>query len=599
MTIRACRAIRLAICVAASLVFAYLQPTTAHARDVNWVERSNEYANLVLDGIASFNPEGAGGIGVDGLDKDIIDLQPNLYQRSLTSSQKLLVTLKSGLETEKDRKVRQDLGILIKAVEDGITSSRLQRENMLPYYNLNQTIFSGVRALIDPQVPRDRYPAAIVRMQKYAGLENGRKPLVELAKDRTRERFDVDGLVGPYRGEVLQDLERGETLIDGIGELLQGTDLTGWESTYETLVGQMRDYNDWVRSEILPRAREDFRLPAVIYADALKNWGVDASPQELIEQATRGYMDIRNEMDALAPLVAEEKGYDTADFREVISLLKRDGAIDGDKLLDHYFNVLRELETIIVREKIISLPDRDAGIRIATAAETAVSPAPHLDVPRLIGNTGEYPYFVIPQLVQNEDGSWQQTDDTYVAGSWTLTAHEARPGHEMQFSSVIEGGVSIARAIFAFNSANVEGWGLYAEAIVRPYLPLESQLISLQYRLMRAARMFLDPMLNLGLITPDDAKRLIIDDVAIGETWAQNEVERYTYRIPGQATAYYYGYNKMQSLRTLTELVLHEDFDQQAFHDFVLAQGLLPPDILKDAVMNEFVPSQRGQDHSQ
>jgi uncharacterized protein (DUF885 family) len=254
--------------------------------------------------------------------------------------------------------------------------------------------------------------------------------------------------------------------------------------------------------------------------------------------------------------------------------------------------VLREIEEIIIREKIISLPARDAGIRIASEAETAVQPAPHLDIPRLIGNTGEYPFFVIPQLKQNDDGSWQQTDDTYAAGSWTLTAHEARPGHEMQFSSIIESGVSTARALFAFNSANVEGWALYAEAVVRPYLPLEAQLISLQYRLMRAGRMFLDPMLNLGLITPEEAKRLIVEDMAVGESWAQNEVERYTYRMPGQATAYYYGYNKMQALRAQTELKLQDKFDQQAFHDFVLAQGMLPPDILRDAVTESFVLSQ-------
>jgi uncharacterized protein (DUF885 family) len=37
---------------------------------------------------------------------------------------------------------------------------------------------------------------------------------------------------------------------------------------------------------------------------------------------------------------------------------------------------------------------------------------------------------------------------------------------------------------------------------------------------------------------------------------------------------------------------LRDDFDQQAFHDFILAQGLLPPEILKDAVMTEFVPGQ-------
>ncbi len=105
--------------------------------------------------------------------------------------------------------------------------------------------------------------------------------------------------------------------------------------------------------------------------------------------------------------------------------------------------------------------------------------------------------------------------------------------------------------------------------------------------------MFLDPMLNLGLISPDDAKSLMINDIALGEKWAQNEVERYTYRMPGQATAYYYGYNKMQALRTQTELQLREDFDQKAYHDFILAQGMLPPNILRDAVMNEFVPSQR------
>jgi hypothetical protein len=577
---------------AAAALAALVCAVSALAADDTWVEKSNANAQIVLGLAAEFNPEGAASFGVDGIDENIIDFRPRLYERNLEASEAALAELQKRQATETDRRVHQDLGILIKAVEDGIRSARLNREHMLPYYNLNQTVFQGIRSLVDPQVPRERYPAAIVRMKKYAGLIEAEKPRTELARDRTEERFEVDGLVGPYRGEVLQDLERAESMIGGIEEVLGGTDLEGWEEPYEVLASQLRDYNDWVRAEILPRARQDYRLPAAIYEDALRNWGVDASPLDLIEQATKGYMDIRNEMEALAPQVAREKAYDTTDYREIIALLKRDGAIDGDKLLDHYHAVLRDIEAIIVREGIVSLPERDAGIRIASEAETAVQPAPHLDVPRLIGNTGEYPFFVIPQLQQRDDGSWVQTDDTYVAGSWTLTAHEARPGHEMQFSSVIESGVSIARAVFALNSANVEGWGLYAEAIVRPYLPLEAQMISLQYRLMRAGRMFLDPMLNLGMITPEEAKRLIVEDMAVGESWAQNEIERYTYRIPGQATAYYYGYNKMQSLRAQTELKLRDKFDQRAFHDFVLAQGTLPPDILKDAVMNDFVPTQ-------
>jgi hypothetical protein len=558
----------------------------------SWVEKSNEHAQIVLDVLAKLSPEGAGSLGVDGLDEQITDLGPGIQERSQQMSTDVVIELKRRLVDETESKVRQDLGILIKVIEDSILSSDLNYEQMLPYYNINQTVFFGIQGILDPQNSRDRYPAAIARLEKYAGITDGNKPFAEQAKDRTAERFDVDGLVGPYRGQIEQDLERAETMITGIEELFAGTDLQGWEESYTTLAGQMRDYNEWVRAEILPRARENYRLPADLYEDALRNWGVDAAPLDLIEQATKGYMDIRGEMEALAPLIAAEKGYDTNDYREVIGLLKRDGALDGDKILDHYNAVLRDIEEIIVREKLVTLPDREAGIELASAAETAAQPAPHLKPPRLIGNTGEYPIFVLPQLTQNEDGSWQQTDDTYEAGAWTLTAHEARPGHEMQFSSIVESGVSITRAVFAFNSVNVEGWGLYAEAIVRPYLPLEGQMISLQYRLMRAGRMFLDPMLNLGLITPLEAKNLIMHDMAIGESWAQNEIERYTYRMPGQATAYYYGYSKMQSLRAQTELKLRDDFNQQAFHDFILDQGMLPPHILKDVVMNEFVPSQ-------
>ena len=566
----------------------------AGALDTSWVDQSNAHAQIMLEALAKFSPESAASIGVDGLDEQITDLKPELYERELADSQEVLAELERRLKDESDSRVRQDLGILIKVVKDGMRTSMLTRENMLPYINLSQNVFQGVRGLIDVQIPRERYPAAVVRIRRYAGLEDGYDPLTKLAKDRTSERFEVEGLVGPYRGEVEQDLERAQTFITGIKELLSGTDLQGWQEPYETLAGQMRDYNQWVRDEILPRARNDYRLPPVMYEDALRNWGVEASPEQLIEQATHGYMDIRNEMVALAPLVAKEKGYASGDYRDVIKKLKQDGAIDGDKMLDHYRGVLKQIEENMVRQRIISLPERDAGIRIASAAETAAQPAPHLDVPRLIGNTGEYPDFVIPLLKQNDDGSWVQTDDTYEAGAWTLTAHEARPGHEMQFSSMIETGVSITRAVFAFNSVNVEGWGLYAEAIAKPYMPLDGQLISLQYRLMRAARMFLDPMLNLGLITPEVAKSLIIEDIGIGEIWAQNEIERYTYRIPGQAPAYYFGYTKLQALRTQTELALRDDFDQQSFHDFILAQGMLPPALLSKAVMEDFIPSQRG-----
>ena len=38
--------------------------------------------------------------------------------------------------------------------------------------------------------------------------------------------------------------------------------------------------------------------------------------------------------------------------------------------------MLRQIEEILVSERIISLPERDAGIRIAAAAAAAARPAP-------------------------------------------------------------------------------------------------------------------------------------------------------------------------------------------------------------------------------
>ena len=133
--------------------------------------------------------------GSGAFDEEIVDLGPGIVERSRQMSVELRAELESRLDQEPDSRVRQDLGILIKAIDDSITSSDLEHELMLPYFNINQTVFFGIRGILDPQNSRDRYPAAIARIEKYAGLAPDTPSLAELAKDRTRERFEVDGLI--------------------------------------------------------------------------------------------------------------------------------------------------------------------------------------------------------------------------------------------------------------------------------------------------------------------------------------------------------------------------------------------------------------------
>lgn len=577
-------------CLTVSLFAFSTQPFAQGASNFTpeWVQRSNEIAYKVLDSNARFAPEFAGQSGVDGYDEQIYDLGDNLFERQIENSEKNIAMLTGLLANEEDSRVAQDIEIMIKAERDGMEANRINYEKVLPYGNLTGLIFAGFRGLLDKQVPLERQKAALVRLKKYTGEAEGYEPLTELAKIRLTERAQIPGLIKPFAGEVQQDLERSPVMIEGLQSVFAATELEGYEDDLAILTEQLTTYNTWVGETILPNTRDSAALPRELYELQLKNYGVDDSPEALIKTGQVGFMNIRNEMMALAPLVAKQKGYETTNYREVIELLKQE-QVHGDELMASYRGIMEQLDVIIKREELVSLPDEPARVRMATPAETAQQPAAHLDVPRLIGNTGEFPEFIVPTIEPNEDGTWPVSDYAFPAMMWTLSAHEARPGHEMQFTTMLRGGVSTARALFAFNSANVEGWALYAEAISKPYMPLEGQLISLQDRLLRAARIWLDPMLNLGLISAEEAKRVLMEEVVLDDLNAQTEIDRYTFRSPAQATAYYYGYENLQALRASTELRLKEQFIQREFHDFLLAQGLLPPEVLARAVEQNFI----------
>ena len=376
---------------------------------------------------------------------------------------------------------------------------------MLPYFDLGQVLFRSFDSLLDPRVDKERYPAALTRLRRYTGAEPGYTPVTELARARIAERFPTPGLTGPWTVELQQALDNQGRYLAGIKEAFERSGVKGWQRDHARLVRQMEDYANWLQAELMPRARQSNRLPPEIYADNLRNFGVKSAPQELIQTALIGYMQTRNELDATARRVAQERKYDVSDYREVLRLLKKD-AIENDALMPTYRARLKDIEAIVRREHIITMPEREAVIRLASEAESTAIPAPHLSPPRLIGNTGEPAEFVLPLENPNAPPGTRMDDFNFDAITWTLTAHEARPGHELQYAKMVENGTSIPRVVFAFNSANVEGWALYAEAVMQQYLPTEGQLGSLQMRLMRAARAFLDPMINLGQIEPAAAR---------------------------------------------------------------------------------------------
>lgn len=554
----------------------------------DWIEQSDKISMRVLESQAAFNPESFSWLGLSEFDGEVIDLGPDYIERRDAGDRKMLAYLEAELAKEEHPKVRQDIEILIQSVNDSLETRRITNAKMLPYFNVHGLMFGAFNSLLDPRNDAERYASALEKLRKYNGSEPGYTPVTELAKARTIERFDDNDLLGPYRGELDKDLSDAPRYVAGVRQMLERAQLTGWEEEFARLEAQLAEYATWLEEEMLPRTREDNRLPPEIYANNLKNYGVRATPEELIREATYAYQFIRSEMKSLAVRIAAERGWEDNELVAVMRRLKQE-TVPKDELLALYKQRLAEIEEIILREDIVTLPERDAAIREATEAESAAVPASFMNPPQLINNTGQYGEFVLVQSnpALGEDG--QMDDWNHDSITWALTVHEARPGHELQFATLVENGTSLARSVFAFNSANVEGWGLYSESIMHEHLPLEGQLFNLFTRIMRAARMFMDPMINTGQLTPDEAVQFMTEQIALSYPMAQSEADRYSFRAPGQATSYYYGYMSLMALRTELEVRLGEDFNQREFHDFILEQGLLPPELLREAVLDHFI----------
>ncbi|HEX5226224.1 MAG TPA: DUF885 domain-containing protein [Bryobacteraceae bacterium] len=558
----------------------------------DWVQKSNQNAQLLIELEARYSPEDAASEGVPGLDEQISSATPDEPQRVRRDLAVARIELEKRLGLEKDPLVKQDLEILIVEVDRNIRSSEASERHLLPYQDVGSGIFFGIKSLLDDQVAANRRPAAVVRLRKYTGVMPGFEPLTQQAEERFREKLQTPGLLGPSKQQLEKDLENTGAYVTGIGLLLEKYKMTGYQDAFTKLKEQLGSYDDFVRKEVMPHARSDFRLPPELYTIRLANFGIDYTPDEVTRLAHQGFTDLQNQMQPIAAKIAKERHLPSPDYRDVIAALKKD-QIPGDQIMPHYKARLAEIEAIIRREHLVTLPDRPAIIRLASAAETAQQPAPHMQPPPLMNNHGERGQFVLPLETTGAGGKTLKYDDfTFAAASWTLTAHEARPGHELQFDAMVERGVSLARALFAFNSTNAEGWGLYSEWMMLPYMPDDAKLVSLDYRLLRAARAFLDPELQQGKVTPEQAMQILEKDVVCSPGFATEEVERYTFRAPGQAPSYFDGYTRLLEIRKAAETALGPKFNAQSFHDFILSQGLLPPNLLRKAVLEDFVAAQ-------
>ena len=124
---------------------------------------------------------------------------------------------------------------------------------------------------------------------------------------------------------------------------------------------------------------------------------------ELVSRAKTAFRETQNGMQSLAALVARENDFAETDYRQVIRELKKEQLV-GEVILSHYQERIAEVERIILREDIVSLPERALQFRLAGEEESAALPGPALRPPPLIGASESRGEIILPLRLPDAEG---------------------------------------------------------------------------------------------------------------------------------------------------------------------------------------------------
>ena len=172
------------------------------------------------------------------------------------------------------------------------------------------------------------------------------------------------------------------------------------------------------------------------------------------------------------------------------------------------------------------------------------------------------------------------------AGIPTTAVHEAYPGHHWHLITAKQNPSPIRRT--HFTSYFAEGWGLYAERVMREQgFFTEPRYLLFQYEatLFRAARIVVDTSLHMGEMTFDEAVDFMVKNGNLTPPNAKAEVGRYC-SWPTQASSYLTGMLEIIDIRTrwLAKRGAADRAALRAFHDAIASTGSLPTALAERAI---------------
>ncbi len=351
-----------------------------------------------------------------------------------------------------------------------------------------------------------------------------------------------------------------------------------------TVVAELKKYAKFLKTEVLPKSKGDFKLGAENYALKLKyDEMVDLPLDKLLEIGYANLRENQNHFKEIAKKIAPKKTY-----QQVLHDLEKDHP-KPEKLLQSVRDVMGGLRQFLVDKKIVTVPSPvEPIIQETPPFERAIVMA-SMDTPGPFEEKAKEAYY---NVTLAEKGWPKKRIEEHMAGFNYATIistsiHEAYPGHYTQFLWV-QSAPTKTRKILGANS-NAEGWAHYTEQMMLDEGygngDLNLRLGQLQDALLRNARFIVGIEMHRGNLSYEKAIDFFVKE---GFTSRANG-ERETKRGTSDPTYLYYTLGKLQILKLREDYkkLKGDKFTLLEFHDNILKQGFPPIKLLRRALLGE------------
>ncbi len=375
-------------------------------------------------------------------------------------------------------------------------------------------------------------------------------------------------------------------IFEIIGETPQSNAL---HAAAAALVPVLKEYQQYLQNELLPRAHGDWRLGKTKFAHKLElvlDAGVSAD--EVLWEAQQEFEKVRESMYIVArqlwsryfrdqPLPPTDTAGRRETIQRVVDAVSQEHG-KPDQLVEDARATVENIREFIRKRDILKLPDPDR-LKVITMPEfqrgnslAYLNPAPPLDpdAPSF--------YAVSPPLPEWDPNRIQTLLEEYNQHMLQiLTIHEAYPGHYVQLEYSNRSGSFLRRVLQS--GVYIEGWAVYTEKTMLDEGygngDLRLRLMQLKFYLRAVGNAMLDHNLHCTRMSDEEALHFLVDDAFQSEEEARQKIVR-AKQTSCQLSTYFVGRMAMQHLRDAVQRREGNQFNLGRFHEAVLKQGSVP-----------------------